>query len=311
MTTPVWKVYVSSTGTELQPYRIAVLDAIVRMGFLPIMFDPQTHHTDDLMATIQRQIDDCVLFIGIYAHQPGNPVLGTHTPLIEAEYQYATQRNIQTLVYVVNPEIPWSAQAIARGEAGKHIEAFKHQLFSTGKTELFDSPQDLQARVFFGLHHAENLLKWASGTMDMQPIFGPPSNDQQFITDIFMITPFAGEFNSIYHEAIVPVVEKLGYTIRRGDDFYSRHSIINEIWSAIYHSKFVIAEATGRNANVAYELGIAHTLGKLGILITQNLSDIPFDLQHLRIIVYPPDDLGSLRSQLQHSIEWLMMHPER
>ena len=46
------------------------------------------------------------------------------------------------------------------------------------------------------------------------------------------------------------------------------------------------ATAVGRNPNVFYETGIAHTLGREVILITQSESDIPFDLRHLRYVAY-------------------------
>jgi hypothetical protein len=82
---------------------------------------------------------------------------------------------------------------------------------------------------------------------------------------------------------------------------------MSDIWGAIYASRMVIAECTGRNANVFYELGIAHTLGKPAILITQQLEDTPFDLRHLRIIVYKDTDEGreALKQQLERAITML------
>jgi len=47
-----------------------------------------------------------------------------------------------------------------------------------------------------------------------------------------------------------------------------------------------LCDCTGRNPNVFYEAGIAHTLGREVILITQNEQDIPFDLRHRRYIRY-------------------------
>jgi hypothetical protein len=82
------------------------------------------------------------------------------------------------------------------------------------------------------------------------------------------------------------LAESLGLEIKLGDDFFSKHDILREIWSAIYNSKFVIADCTKKNANVFYELGIAHTLGKPAIMIAQNKDDIPFDVQGKRYIIY-------------------------
>lgn len=48
----------------------------------------------------------------------------------------------------------------------------------------------------------------------------------------------------------------------------------------------MICDCSGTNPNVFYEIGIAHTLGREIILITQAESDIPFDLRHLRYVRY-------------------------
>jgi hypothetical protein len=55
---------------------------------------------------------------------------------------------------------------------------------------------------------------------------------------------------------------------------------------------------------VFYELGIAHTLGKPTIMITQNIDDTPFDLRHLRTVTYEntPDGLNELKPHLSKAI---------
>ena len=101
-----------------------------------------------------------------------------------------------------------------------------------------------------------------------------------------MVMPFADKFQPIYDDHIKPVAEELGRTIRRGDDFFGKTSIMTEIWSAINNARLVIAECAGRNPNVFYELGIAHSLDKPVVMITQNIEDIPFDIRYLRYIKY-------------------------
>ena len=54
----------------------------------------------------------------------------------------------------------------------------------------------------------------------------------------------------------------------------------------IARSKVVVCDLTGRNANVFYETGIAHALGREVVLITQSEHDIPFDLAHHRYVKY-------------------------
>jgi hypothetical protein len=52
----------------------------------------------------------------------------------------------------------------------------------------------------------------------------------------------------------------------------------------------LIAELTSRNANVFYELGLAHALKKPVVLVSSNEADVPFDLHHIRVIYYDVHD---------------------
>ena len=78
----------------------------------------------------------------------------------------------------------------------------------------------------------------------------------------------------------------------RADDIWNNSIIIQDIFELIYTSEIVIADFTGRNPNVFYEVGIAHTLGKTVIPIVQNITDIPFDLHHHRVLVYHDNNEG-------------------
>jgi hypothetical protein len=82
------------------------------------------------------------------------------------------------------------------------------------------------------------------------------------------------------------VVAAIGLTVKRADDFFTAHSIMADVWNAICGSRAIIADCTGRNPNVFYEIGVAHTIGKPVILTTQSRDDVPFDLRHLRYIEY-------------------------
>ena len=82
-----------------------------------------------------------------------------------------------------------------------------------------------------------------------------------------------------------PVCEAQGFAARRADDFYGS-VLIEDIWPGICRARIIIADITNRNPNVFYELGIAHTMGKDVVLITQKLEDVPADLRHHRFIVY-------------------------
>ena len=91
-------------------------------------------------------------------------------------------------------------------------------------------------------------------------------------------------------------------SVARGDDFFSSNNIVHEIWAAILAAKAVIADCTSRNANVFYEIGLCHAVGRETLLVTQNVEDIPFDLRHLQFIEYTNSNksLAALGERLKY-----------
>jgi len=127
-------------------------------------------------------------------------------------------------------------------------------------------------------------------------------NESEQIENVLVsaMMPFSPHFNSVY-DALKSVSEKVGFRCRRADDIWENPAVIQDVVSLIDKSRVVICDCTGRNANVFYEAGIAHTLGREVILITQSEEDIPFDLRHLRYVHYLNNGEG-LR-ELQAKIE--------
>lgn len=97
--------------------------------------------------------------------------------------------------------------------------------------------------------------------------------------------PFGGAFNGVY-SAIQQASEQCGMHCERADNIWKESAVIQDIFGLIFRSFIVVCDFTGRNPNVFYEAGIAHTLGKHVIPITQSADDIPFDLRHHRYLPY-------------------------
>ena len=74
---------------------------------------------------------------------------------------------------------------------------------------------------------------------------------------IFVVMPFAAEFQDVYILGIREVAEKLGFVIERADDIEHNNSIVQIILERIRDCDAVIADTTGRNPNVFYEVGYA------------------------------------------------------
>lgn len=112
--------------------------------------------------------------------------------------------------------------------------------------------------------------------------------------------PFDAAFNEVYN-SIREAADNAGLRCRRADDIWENAAIIQDIVSLIDRSRIVVCDCTGRNPNVFYEAGVAHTLGRDVILITQNEHDIPFDLRHLRYVRYLNNAEG--RASLTHALQ--------
>lgn len=104
----------------------------------------------------------------------------------------------------------------------------------------------------------------------------------------FIVMPFGPEeLTEVYEYFVKPSIEtNCGLRCERGDDVFGSNVIMDDIRRSIERSRLVVADLTGRNPNVFYEVGIAHTLNKEVLLISQSMSDVPFDLRHRRVLVY-------------------------
>ena len=117
------------------------------------------------------------------------------------------------------------------------------------------------------------------------PFFGRPQALKSK-PDVFVLMPFREELKPIYDDHIKKIARKLKLKVARADDFFTTESVMTDIWNAIAACRIVIADCTGKNPNVFYEIGIAHTIGRPTVLISQNIDDVPFDLRHVRCVVY-------------------------
>lgn len=118
----------------------------------------------------------------------------------------------------------------------------------------------------------------------------------------FVIMPFGGYFDIYYDRIYKVAITNAGLTPRRADDLFRPSSIVQDIWELTKSANIILADLTGKNPNVFYELGLAHALAKPAVLIAETMDDIPFDLRGLRIIVYNKNE-PSWGTTLQESIE--------
>jgi len=134
---------------------------------------------------------------------------------------------------------------------------------------------------------------------------GPCTVDvQEKPRSVFVIMPFAGAFDDVYELGIKASVEALGWECQRADEIIHNRDIMCQVCQGIRQARLVIADLTGQNANVFYELGMAHALEKDVILLAQDVGDVPFDLRPMNIIAY--DTILPLRQRLTETLGTLM-----
>src|SRR5437870_8522587 len=77
------------------------------------------------------------------------------------------------------------------------------------------------------------------------------------------------------------------------------------LWQYIKDARCVVADLSGKNPNVFYELGLAHAVGKPTLILSQSVEDVPFDLQHMRIIRYDRKsrERGALKRRVSQALK--------
>ena len=223
-------------------------------------------------------------------------VLSVHDIGGVSELQYldwsGRRINLQTAIWLVERDLAWQ-------------NAFGFR-FRRSVLRL-DGPQKEEAvnRIAVRCINEElTHLEMLSRIVRINPIF----QGRDFVIDnqmVFVLSPFEDPFNEIYEDHIKPSIGSIGgFRCSRADDIYDNRPIIEDVWMCINRARIVISELTGRNANVFYETGIAHTVGKEVVLITQSMDDVPFDLRHLRCIVYEytPRGIRNLESNLKSTV---------
>lgn len=126
---------------------------------------------------------------------------------------------------------------------------------------------------------------------------------------VFVLMPFAPEFDDVYELGIKPACVAAGAYAERIDEQLFQSSILQRIYNQIAKADIIVSDLTGKNPNVFYEVGYAHALGKPVVLLTRNADDIPFDLKDFPHIIYQ-GRIVDLIPELEKRVRWIIQNPE-
>ncbi len=134
------------------------------------------------------------------------------------------------------------------------------------------------------------------------------SSDDMWVDypSVFVIMPFSQPWSeTVYRDLIKPGVDGAGLECVRGDTIVRIGDLTQNIWGALLRSGIVVADVSALNANVFYELGLTHALGKDAIILKQTGSNVPADIGGAHYHEYDLQNLDQGKSWLKAELsEW-------
>ncbi len=119
----------------------------------------------------------------------------------------------------------------------------------------------------------------------------------------FVICPFGGvgteireRSDDIFNNLIKPIAEEFGYKPYRLLDDSRPGEISPQIIEALYEADLVVADLSGQNANVFYELALRHSTGKPFIHMVDEPGSVPFDVAPLNVVPILTDGFGDVEN---------------
>lgn len=146
----------------------------------------------------------------------------------------------------------------------------------------------------------------AGSSMPGPKAFRLPTDQLQSRDLVAVMMPFEAKFTPVY-EALRDAAAEAGMRCQRADDIWKNEHILDDVLELIWTARVVVADLTDKNANVFYETGIAHTIGRDVVLTTQSIDHVPFDLRSIRALTYYPnrEGLAALKDALRTRLETL------
>jgi hypothetical protein len=203
-------------------------------------------------------------------------------PVIGDLYKRYRGENLPDREFLVNTAV--DSFKVPKEKVEEFIEVFLQTLKDAelledvggGKTRVLDAT--LPTEVGSGLGE-EQIKKLSKGVT------------VQATDTCFVMMPFAEPLGGYYTTVYQPAIDKAKLKAVRADaEIFGTGKIIDQIWAGIHSARVLVAELTGRNPNVLYELGLAHALRKPVVLVSSNEDDVPFDVRHVRVIYYDMRD---------------------
>lgn len=107
----------------------------------------------------------------------------------------------------------------------------------------------------------------------------------------------------VFERVIVPACQAFGIEPVRADQIAISGAVTEQVLRHIYEDEIVIADVSGGNPNVMYELGLRHTRPLLTIQVGE-YGQLPFDIADIRTIQFSRSERGLIdaRKSLENAL---------
>jgi len=120
----------------------------------------------------------------------------------------------------------------------------------------------------------------------------------------FVLIPHTKEYDELFYQYIKPAMEVHGLNVLKADNIFKPGNILSQVWAQIRTAELIVADVSGQNSNVIFELGLCYGIQRCPILLTRNPEELPFNIRNLRYITYENTAAGAfkLKADLDTSV---------
>lgn len=144
-------VMISSTVLDLPRHRDKVKEACLKLGVFPLMMEQLSASGADAIQASRRLVHQANIYVGVFAHRYGYVPPGHEISITEMEYELAKDRRIERLIFIMGDDHPITIDDVELGERANKIKELKDRLKTENVVNFFNSPEQLEANVIFGL----------------------------------------------------------------------------------------------------------------------------------------------------------------
>ena len=141
------KTFLSSTYIDLVEHRQAAAEAVERLGQQVGRMEVFGARPDEPSEACFTEIDECDLFVGIYAHRYGYIPNGSNVSITEAEFDRANANGKPLFCFLIDEEHPWPPKMIEDEPGKSKLHSFKVKIGSGLVCDTFTTSADLAYKI--------------------------------------------------------------------------------------------------------------------------------------------------------------------